>query len=371
MMKIKLIIFSLLIFIVHNISAATTYYFPPIPYGAAHDSSIDEFEKTLDILFKKEDISFTVKKASINDFYYDENALMIFINRYYSDLNKKDDEYIIDKEKITKLITILLDNGADPNMSNRFGQSAYTYAIAKNINNDDFIIKLLEKSGAKHDIFSAATLGDINLMKSFLSKKVDINERDRLDQSPLFYAIANDQDTILQMLINNGADINIKNKDKISPLEYAAKYAKTGAVASLTNINAEDKNEALLWAINLGYEFDQHMTSTNSMMYDPSTDFHGDLAEYIKTIRILLDNGADPNDGDISKKRNFSINFVWSFSVRNISKQERPLVQKFFNDFAKEHTLELDSKEKKGYSAREIAESWNNEDVINFINHYK
>lgn len=70
--------------------------------------------------------------------------------------------------------------------------------------------------------------GNIELARVILEtagKRVDVNQKDRMGYSPLLWAISNDHYEITHMLLNrNDIDINIRNKDDETPLLLATVY---------------------------------------------------------------------------------------------------------------------------------------------------
>jgi ankyrin repeat protein len=65
---------------------------------------------------------------------------------------------------------------------------------------------------------------------------VDINEGDITKMTPLHYAVISMSLPVVKLLISGGADINLKNFDNVSPLDFAFKL-------NLTNISSYLKNE--------------------------------------------------------------------------------------------------------------------------------
>ena len=80
---------------------------------------------------------------------------------------------------------------------------------------------------------------DINTFKNKIKDmtKSDINEKDYLGNTLLFYAIENNNIEIVSKLIKKGANVNIKNIYKETPLYIALKYADSKIVQELIENN--------------------------------------------------------------------------------------------------------------------------------------
>ena len=59
------------------------------------------------------------------------------------------------------------------------------------------------------------------LVKYFLDKNYNPNEQNNLGDTPLHYAIQLKNKNIIQLLMNDGGDLNIQNKKGFSPLDLA------------------------------------------------------------------------------------------------------------------------------------------------------
>lgn len=99
---------------------------------------------------------------------------------------------------------LLLSAGANPNLQNKFGETALFWSV--------------------HDFEKA---------KLLLAHKASINHKSKSGNTPLLVAcVGNDQDKIVRLLIENGADCKVKNISAINPLMQIALYGDT-SLASL------------------------------------------------------------------------------------------------------------------------------------------
>ena len=75
--------------------------------------------------------------------------------------------------------------------------------------------------GWADEIHDAAASGDLEQVKILLQNNSELlNQRDIKTRTPLQYAILNHQTDIARYLIEQNADINLKDKDNDSPLHY-------------------------------------------------------------------------------------------------------------------------------------------------------
>ncbi len=108
-------------------------------------------------------------------------------------------------------------------------------------------------------IHSAASIGVLAKVKSFIDQGADINAKDMSDETPLHYAVRQGHKDIAELLVTKGADVNAKNKGGHTPLHFAA-FKGHSDLAELLIANGADvnvKNKAgltpLRWAKAAGH----------------------------------------------------------------------------------------------------------------------
>ncbi len=83
----------------------------------------------------------------------------------------------------------------------------------------------LQSSGQKAivqmDIFEAVKYNNVEQVKSWIAKKNKINQTDPDGNTPLHYAVSKNNLAIVQMLIDAGADQNIKNNNRETAIDIA------------------------------------------------------------------------------------------------------------------------------------------------------
>ena len=100
------------------------------------------------------------------------------------------------------------------------------------------------------DLFSAAEKGDLNTLERILSEKSDAAKAENSEGlTALAVALYNSQPDALQLLINNGADINVKGNDSRSTLQWAREQEKseTAEILLLTDYIDRLFNTAVWW----------------------------------------------------------------------------------------------------------------------------
>lgn len=123
------------------------------------------------------------------------------------------------------IVELLIRNCADVNIKTNDGNTGFTFA---SYNGHDEVVDILKKSGAvpikypDDKILTAALKGDINLLKALLEKGVSPNTFSQIGgETPLMYAIGQNHIECVKLLLEFGADVNIKTKDGHTALDGA------------------------------------------------------------------------------------------------------------------------------------------------------
>jgi ankyrin repeat protein len=197
------------------------------------------------------------------------------------------------EKKDSALINKAVQNGAGKTIKGIYGGNLF-HILDHTLASEDFIL-LLKRKG-----FS-------------------IDESDDYGNSPLHFAILTGRNDYARSLINQGADINIKNRSDLSPLHLAVLLNNTGLVKDLlrrgAELNQKGKNgysplhiaselnyaEAALNLLNSGAEIriktDQKLTPKAIAKIQKNTDI-------VKLIRNK--NSFDPNLLGLASSRIFS-----------------------------------------------------------------
>jgi len=140
------------------------------------------------------------------------------------------------------IVEMLLTKGADFKAQNSGGRTAI--GIAKE-NNHTEIVELLRKhanqSGDTQEIMTFhdyAAVGDIEQIKSFESKGMDINAKTQDGMTALHWA-ATGHRNVAEYLISKGTDVNTKNNNGWTPLHVAARSDRKDVVELLISKGAD------------------------------------------------------------------------------------------------------------------------------------
>ncbi|HIC25342.1 MAG TPA: ankyrin repeat domain-containing protein, partial [Gammaproteobacteria bacterium] len=73
------------------------------------------------------------------------------------------------------------------------------------------------------DIWEAAWTGDVEAVKSQLAAGADLNKKDSIGRTPLYYSALEGHTEVAELLIAKGADVNAKTNTGRTPLHYWAR----------------------------------------------------------------------------------------------------------------------------------------------------
>ena len=187
----------------------------------------------------------------------------------------------------SKVVQILLKGGADPNIQ----QDGRTALMIGSHNGHTKVVQMLLKGGADTNIqqedewtalMIGSHIGHSKVVQILLKGGADPNIQKENGRTALIYASHNGHFEVVQILLEGGADPNIQKENGWTALMYASQNGHSEAVQILLkggadpNIQQEDGWTALMYASQNGHS---------------------------EVVQILLEGGADP---DIQKKRGLS-----------------------------------------------------------------
>jgi ankyrin repeat protein len=166
----------------------------------------------------------------------------------------------------SEVVKTLLKGGANKDLS-YYGWTALDFA--KN-HNHPVIVTLLNPRGAPppspanpakdKELFAAAQSGDPNIVSVLLSNGANVNARDANGLTPLIVASYQGSWPMINELLKKGADVNLRSNIGKTALMVATQNGHEPVVKLLiekgANVNVEsDRNEtALMLAVNMGYK---------------------------------------------------------------------------------------------------------------------
>ena len=184
------------------------------------------------------------------------------------------------------VVQALLEAKADANARNKDGMTPLMYASAGN--NLEVAQTLLEAKNNTVDLLTAGSMGDnVQVVRALIDAKAEVNVRNRDGITPLMYASVGGNIEVVRALLEARADVNAKDNDGMTPLMYASMGYNAEVVQALletkANVMARDKdgNTPLMYA---------SMGVNRLKLHSAAAP-----ARSVKVVRALLDAGADAN----------------------------------------------------------------------------
>lgn len=99
--------------------------------------------------------------------------------------------------------------------------------------------KSVDKHKKRTALHSAALIGNTKIIELLLQNGFDVDFADSDGETPLFFAITNPFPDSVILLLKNGANPNVQNKDGITPLHFAIKKSNVLAMEYLMKAGAD------------------------------------------------------------------------------------------------------------------------------------
>jgi ankyrin repeat protein len=210
------------------------------------------------------------------------------------------------------MVKLLVAQGAKFDVKDQDAWTAFRYAAAQG--NRDVVEFFITKGADVSSIHVAACMGDLARVKRFVEEGADVDTKDELGWTPLYWAASTDQDNVAEFLIANGADVNAKTNYNSTPLYQAAATGGLNFVKLLiskgADVNAEDKHgntplhsaassgqkEVVELLISKGAIVDAKGRNGRTPLYNAALRGHKDIVE------ILVAKGADIDAKDKSNQ---------------------------------------------------------------------
>jgi len=141
------------------------------------------------------------------------------------------------------VVKLLIANGADVNAKDKDGKAPGHVALWKN--HSAILCLLIAKGANLASIHLSAYQGDLDQVRCFIEKGVDVYAMDSYGATSLHYAAGRGNKEVVDFLVARGADVNSEDKGNTTPLHRAALGGHKDVVELLidnaANINARDQ----------------------------------------------------------------------------------------------------------------------------------
>ncbi len=142
-----------------------------------------------------------------------------------------------------EIVELLISKGADVNAKGDAGDTPLDWAIQlKRTEISDLLRKHGGKSGAEDSVHVAAAVGNIEAVKKHLAAGADVNAKNEDGGTPLLRAAWGGHKEIAELLIANGADVNVKSGRTATPPLHLAAYKGHKEVVELVIAKGADVN---------------------------------------------------------------------------------------------------------------------------------
>lgn len=155
--------------------------------------------------------------------------------------------YLAAQNGYTEMLALLLAHGANPNEAIKDGRTPLLMAI---LNKEEASALLLLQKGANPNkaekekgvtpFFLAAELGALDIVKKALNHHANVNKADHKGFTPLYMAVQNNHEEVVNLLLKKGASPNLKSyENNLFPLIAATLNGNINIASALLDKGAQ------------------------------------------------------------------------------------------------------------------------------------
>ncbi len=149
-----------------------------------------------------------------------------------------------------QMVVYLMKNGANPltfdiegfstiHLSTMFGHSIVTsYLLAKGIDPD-----MKDKNGVTPLMFAAQRIHSRDPAQLLITFNARMNAQDNKGNTPLHYCVAYNNATVMKILLDKGASLDVKNNKCMDPIEFAIDRNKGSAAGMMRLVKNDDRSD--------------------------------------------------------------------------------------------------------------------------------
>ncbi|MBN8828869.1 MAG: ankyrin repeat domain-containing protein [Sphingobacteriia bacterium] len=176
-----------------------------------------------------------------------------------------------------------------------------------NYKKDSNELKIINLVSSLNDELLSKSGNSLEKIKFLVSRGADVNAADKFGETPLNYAIQNENYANVKWLLENGADVNLSRTDGVSPLLYAIVHKKLDIFNLLLEYNAKTEigDKFLLYPLHYVIMSDLNDFLISLLKYDPDLnvrDLRGSTALHytssannLEAVKILYKYSKDNN----------------------------------------------------------------------------
>jgi hypothetical protein len=112
----------------------------------------------------------------------------------------------------------------------------------------------------------AAALNRVGILEYLILRGADINTKDKTGNTPLMHAVINWQYDAIRMLVENGADLSIKDNYGLTVIDKA-KFRGLTSVASFLEGQLEKKKTVHFPKFTVQFDFEEHFSDPCEVLY--------------------------------------------------------------------------------------------------------